>query len=135
MSSEEVWREYDYIFKLEQELNKTRWMVFTALLSVSFIIAGLVLKEGVTLGPILTKVGMVFGWLIFIVGFYHYWWFHRESHELREHMCELEEKLSISVFRIRTKRPQFYGIKIFYHWAIDVVALAYTVILVLVLLK
>ncbi|NIM16081.1 MAG: hypothetical protein GTO45_29110 [Candidatus Aminicenantes bacterium] len=135
MSNDNKWKEYDYIFKLEQELNKTRWMVFTALLSVSFIIGGLVLKETTALRPLLTKSGMVFGWLIFMAGFYHYWWFHNKAHDLRDRMCELEEQLSIEVFKIRTKRPKFLGIKIFYHWAIDVVALAYTLILVLVLLR
>jgi hypothetical protein len=134
VSTEELWKEYDYIFQLEQELNKTRWMVFTALLSVSFIIAGLVLKEISTLGPILGKCGIAFGWMIFMAGFYHYWWFHKRAHELRDRLCELEEKLSISVFRIRSKRPVFHGVKIFYHWAIDVIAVAYTVILGIVLL-
>jgi hypothetical protein len=135
MSNDNKWKEYDYIFKLEQELNKTRWMVFTALLSVSFIIGGLVLKEAAALGPLLTKSGMVFGWLIFMAGVYHYWWFHKKAHDLRDRMCELEEELSIEVFKIRTRRPKCLGIKIFYHWAINVLALAYTLILVLVLLQ
>ena len=135
MKNEEIWKEYDYIFKLEQELNKVRWTVFTALLSVSFIIAGLVLKEMDALGPVLGKCGMTFGWLIFMAGFYHYGWFHGKAHELRDHMCKLEEKLSIHVFRIRTKRPQFAGIKIYYHWAVDTIAVAYTLMLGLVLLQ
>jgi len=50
-------------------------------------------------------------------------------------MCELEEKLSISVFRIRSKRPQFWGIKIYYHWAVDAIAVAYTLMLGLVLFR
>ena len=135
MTNEELWREYDYVFKLEQELNKTRWMVFTAFLSVSFIIAGLVLKEIATLGPVLGKSGMTFGWLVFMAGFYHYWWFHKRAHELRDAMCGLEEKLAINVFRIRTKRPELGGMKIYYHWAVDVMAVAYTLILGLVLLR
>ncbi len=135
MNKEEIWKEYDYVFRLEQELNKTRWTVFTALLSVSFIIAGLVLKEISALGPVLGRLGMIFGWLVFMAGFYHYWWFHRRAHELRVRMCELEEQISISVFRIRTIRPHIGGFKIYYHWAIDALALAYTVILVVVLFK
>jgi len=135
MSVEEIWKEYDYVFQLEKELNKTRWMVFTAFLSVSFIIAGLVLKEMSALGPVLGKCGMTFGWLVFMAGFYHYWWFHRRAHNLRDHMCELEEKLSISVFRIRTERPRFKGIKIYYHWAVDAMAVAYTLMLGLVLFR
>jgi len=133
MSNEELWREYDYAFKLEQELNKTRWMVFTAFLSLSFIIVGLVLKEMATLGPVLGKCGMTFGWLVFMAGFYHYWWFHRRAHELRDTMCALEEKLAINVFRMRSRRPKFVGMKIYYHWAIDVMAIVYTFILVLIL--
>jgi hypothetical protein len=93
------------------------------------------LRETATLGPLLTKSGIGFGWLIFMAGFYHYWWFHKRAHELRNRMCELEEKLSITVFKIRTKRPKFLGIKIFYHWIIDVMALAYTMILILVLFR
>ena len=135
MSVEDIWKEYDYIFKLEQELNKTRWTVFAAFLSVSFIVAGLVLKEISALGPTLEKCGMTFGWLVFMAGFYHYWWFHKRAHELRDHMCELEEKLSIHVFRIRTRRPQVAGIRIYYHWAVDAIAVAYTVILGLVLFR
>jgi len=106
MSAEDMWKEYDYLFRLERELNKTRWTVFTAFLSVSFIIAGLVLKEISALGSLVGKSGMIFGWLVFMAGFYHYWWFHRRAHELRDPMCALEEKLSITVFRIRTKSPQ-----------------------------
>lgn len=109
MSNEELWREYDYAFKLEQELNKTRWMVFTAFLSVSFIIAGLVLKEMTTLGPVLGKCGMTFGWLVFMVGFYHYWWFHRRAHELRDAMCALEEKLAIKFSGFAPTGPNLWG--------------------------
>ena len=133
MDTEQLWKEYDYTFKLEQELNKTRWTVFAAFLSISFVVAGLILKEMASLGPLLGKAGMVFGWLIFMSGFYHYWWFHRRSHELRDHMCEIEEKLSINVFRIRAKRPVIAGVKLYYHWAVDVMACAYTLLLFLVL--
>lgn len=135
MPEEEIWKEYDYLFQLERDLNRTRWTVFTVFLSVSFIIAGLVLKEMSALGPMLGKCGMAFGWLVFMAGFYHYWWFHKRAHDLRDRMCEVEENLSISVFRIRAKRPQFRGIKVYYHWAVDVMAVAYTLMLALVLFR
>ncbi|MEW5766116.1 MAG: hypothetical protein AB1797_00615 [bacterium] len=135
MATDELWREYDYLFKLEQKLNKTRWTVFVAFLSVSFIVACLVLKEMATLGPLFGKCGMTFGWLVFMAGFYHYWWFHRRAHELRNRMCELEKKLAISVFIIRTNRPQLWGMKIYYHWAVDTMAIAYTFILIILLVR
>ena len=133
MSNENTWKEYEHVFQLEQEMNKSRWMVFTAFLSVSFIIAGLILREMSSLGPVVGKSGMAFGWLVFMAGFYHYWWFHRRSHQLRRHLCELEDKLFIRVFKIRTERPEIAGIKIYYHWAIDLMAISYTLLLGLVL--
>ena len=132
-SEESVWKEYEHGARLEQELVRNRWMFFTALLSVSFVVGGLTLNQMSALGPVLGKGGFAFGWLIFMAAFYHYWWFHKKSHDIREHLCGLEEQLGIRVYLIRTSRPQAGGIRLYYHWAIDALAVAYTLLLVFVL--
>ena len=133
MISENTWKEYDCAARLEQELVRTRWTLFTALLSVSFVVAGLTLNQLSALGPWLGKGGLSFAWLIFMAAFYHYWWFHVKAHDLRTRLCELEEVLGIQVYRIRTRRPTLGGVKLYYHWAFDLVAIAYTALLGLVL--
>ncbi|NOT00905.1 MAG: hypothetical protein HOP29_09775 [Phycisphaerales bacterium] len=89
---------------------------------MSFVVGGLTLNQLQALGRVLGKTGFAFGWLIFMSGFYHYWWFHRKSHDLRDHLCALEESLGIHVYRIRTRRPTIAGVKIYHHWAIDFLA-------------
>ncbi len=130
-----VWKEYDHCARLEQELVRNRWTFFTALLSVSFVVGGLTLNQLEALGPLLGKGGFAFGWLIFVAAFYHYWWFHKKAHDLREHLCDLERRLKIEVYIIRTRRPTVAGIKLYYHWSIDILALAYTLMLAAVLLQ
>jgi len=129
----EVWKEYEQCSRLEQELGRTRWTFFTAILSVSLVVGGLALKQTEAPGAVLGKAGFAFGWLIFLAGYYHYWWFHKILHKLRDHLCELERKpLEIRVYIIRGERPQF-GFLRHYHWAIDLLALAYTLMLIFVL--
>jgi len=129
------WKEYEHCARLEQELVRNRWTFFTALLSVSFVVGGLTLNQLETLGPLLGKAGFAFGWLIFLAGYYHYWWFHKKSHDIRDHLCELEERLDIYVYRIRVRRPMLAGIKLYYHWVIDALAIAYTLMLIVVLIN
>ena len=133
--SDNLWREYEHCARLEQELLKNRWTFFTALLSVSFVVGGLALNQFQALGPVLGKAAFGFGWLIFMAAFYHYWWFHAKSHDLRDHLCDIEKKLGVTVYLIRTRRPKLGPIPLYYHWAIDGLALAYTIMLVLVLAR
>ena len=130
-----TWREYDYCTRLEQELVKSRWTFFTALLSVSFLVGGLALKEFQSLGPQFGKIAFAFGWLIYLGAFCHYWWFHRKSDDLREHLCKLETQLGITVYLIRSRRPKIGPLPLRYHWAIDAQLVAYTIILILVLIR
>lgn len=130
---DDIWKEYEHLARLEQELVRNRWTAFTALVSVSFLVGGLALNQMSTLQPVFGKAGFAFGWLIFVAAFYHYWWFHRKAHHIRHHLCDLEKELRIEVYLIRTRRPELAGIKLYYHWAIDALALAYTLLLVLVL--
>jgi len=134
-SKDDLWREFDHCARLERELVKNRWMFFTAMLTVSFAVCGLVLNQFQALGPLLGKAGFFLGWLVFIAGYYHYWWFHRKAHDLRDHLCDVENKLQILVYRIRTRRPRFLTVRIYYHWVIDILALAYIVMLILVLTR
>lgn len=133
MENENLWKEYEHGARLEQELVRSRWTFFTAMLSVSFVVAGLTLNQLAALGPLLGKSGFGFGWLIFMAGFYHYWWFHRKAHDLRSRLCEIEEALGVQIYRIRTRRPTWGGVNLYYHWAIDLLALAYTSLLGIVL--
>jgi len=133
VDKDHAWKEYEHAARLEQELVRSRWTLFTALLSISFVVGGLTLNQLASLGPLLGKAGFSFGWLIFLAGFYHYWWFHKKAHALRDHLCELEEELDIRVYRIRTQRPTIRGVPLYYHWAIDALAVAYTFLLVIVL--
>ena len=129
------WREYENCARLEQELVRNRWTFFTALLSVSFVVGGLALTQLEELGALLGRAGFAFGWLISMAAFYHYWWFHKISHDLRKRLCYLEEHvLHIEVYLIRVRRHELWGRKIYYRWCIWALALAYTLMLVGVLL-
>ena len=135
MPNEELWREYEHGARLEQELVRNRWTYFTAMLSVSFVVGGLTLAQHEVLGPVLGRAGFAFGWLIYMAGFYHYWWFHKKAHDIRAHLCELEQQLGINVYRIRTRRPRLGSRPLYYHWSIDTLAVAYTAMLILVLVR
>jgi hypothetical protein len=130
-----AWKEHECCARLEQELVRNRWTFFTAMLSVSFVVGGLTLSQLGALGPLLGKAGFSFGYLIFLSGVYHYVWFHRICHKLRDRLCQLETKLGITVYIIRRERPKLDGKELYYHWAIDLLALAYTIILILVLVQ
>jgi hypothetical protein len=128
------WKEYEQCARLEQELVRNRWTFFTALLSVSLIVGGLALKNLNELRPLLGVSAFAFGWLIFVAAYCHYYWFHRIAHRLRDHLCQLEDKLYIEAYIIRCKRKPLGGFLRYYHWVIDLLALAYTVLLVIVIL-
>jgi hypothetical protein len=132
----DYWREYENCARLEQELVRNRWTFFTALLSVSFVVGGLALTQLEALGPLLGKAGFAFGWLISAAAFYHYRWFHKKCHDLRERLCYLErEKLGIEVYLIRGRRPTFRGRELYYHWAIDALFVFYTLMFIAVLVR
>jgi len=131
-STADVWREYEYTTRLEQELVRQRWVVFTALLSVSFVVAGLTLSQ-LKAQPLLGTAGFIFAYLIFCAGVYHYWWFHQKAHDLRDRLLELEDILGIQPYHIRAQRPKLREIPLYYKWAIRVLLVAYTAMLIIVL--
>ena len=135
---EDIWKEYEHCARLEQDLVRNRWTFFTAMLSVSFVVAGLTLSQRTALGLWLGLAGFFFGWLSAGAAFYHYWWFHRISHAVRKHLCTLEEKLGIEPYRIRSFktekliRPEFLGKTLKCRYAIYILAAAYTVLLIVI---
>jgi len=125
---DKVQYEYQCCTELEQNLDSRRWGNFTTLISISFLVVGFAF--GFFENIIYFKVGISFAYLIFLTAVYYYYWFHRISHNLREHLLELEKELNISIYQIRSKRPGFLGIKIYFHWAINLWILVFTFIFI-----
>ncbi|MBU0690697.1 hypothetical protein KKC97_01475 [bacterium] len=130
-----MWQEYDYASKLEQELCRNRWVFFTAMLTVSLAVCGIALNQMDSATPLFGKIAISFGWLIFAAAYYHYWWFHKITHRLRDHLCVLEKELKITVYIIRCDRTIHGCSALRYHWVIDILALAYTMVLVFILFR
>ena len=105
---EDIWREHDRCAHLEQELVRHRWTFFIALFAMGLVIGGIMLCQRETLRPSLGKAGFAFGYLIFVAGYYHYYWLHRKCHLLRDHLCDLERRLGIEVYIIRDYRPRLW---------------------------
>ena len=120
--------EYQKCIELEQSLNNSRWRNFVTLISMSFLITGF--SFGFQSNELYFKLGISFGFLIFLTAVYYYYWFHNISHRLREHLLKLEEELGLSIYHIRMQRPKLLGIKIYFHWAINLWILAYILIFV-----
>jgi sterol desaturase/sphingolipid hydroxylase (fatty acid hydroxylase superfamily) len=113
---------YEKLYAYDIELTKLRWAVFTALFSVSLIIAGLALKRdpGTQTFELWAKYAIAFGFLVYLTAAFHYWWHHRISHHIRKELKVIEEKTNIKIIRIR-KRPS----KLHFHWMIWILGLAY----------
>ena len=133
---DQLWREYESCARYEQELCRVRLNFFTALLSISLLVGGFCLQylQDVSLAVRITAI--VLAWLIFVAAYYHYWWFHRKSHDLRDHLKRLEEALKIFPYRIRTHRPKLFNrFPVYYHWVIDALAVVFTLMLVFAILR
>ena len=128
-------KEYDYLSKLELESTRLRHTTFTALLSISFIVAGLATKADtstvVILGHELAPSRLVFflGFVFYLFAVVHYSWHHRYAHRYRAVLKKLESDLGISVYRVRV-RPRLWKFKLHYNWALYVVGLLYGAIAV-----
>jgi len=118
--------EYDKCAELERELTRGRWSVFTAFTSISFVVAGLSFHFAGNGPTSVSKVAFSFAYLIFLTAVYYYYWMHSKSHDLRDHLIQLEEGLGIQVYTIRVKRPRFMGIRVYFHWVINLWLLFYT---------
>jgi len=125
-TNEKLKYEYEKLFDYDIELTKLRWTVFAALFSVSLLIPGFALKDttGIQSLEPWAKYAIAFGFLVYLAAYYHYWWFHRISHLIRKRLKEIEELEDIKIIRIR-KRPKIGPFKIYFHWMIWILGLAY----------
>ena len=123
-------KEYELLAQLEQETTRMRHTMFTALVSVSFILPGLAVNveaSGVTIFGTTTSLSrMVFllGFIFYLFAIFHYAWYHRYSHLYRKELKNIEEKLGISIYRLRV-RPQVGPLKLHFDWALYIIALIY----------
>ncbi|MGE5343534.1 MAG: hypothetical protein ACM3SY_18855 [Candidatus Omnitrophota bacterium] len=119
--------EYEHLLAYEIELTKSRWTVFAALFSVSLLIPVIALKDASHIQALepWAKYAIALGFLVFLTASYHYWWYHRISHRIRNRLKEIEELEDITIIRIR-KRPELFGcIRIHFHWMLLILAIAY----------
>jgi hypothetical protein len=125
--------EYRLTSFYETELYKNRWVVFTALFSTSFVLMGFALQKMSETGPNLWhKLACTFALLIYAMGRYHYWWFHRISEKLRDRLVELEKDLGFKTYTLRKERPKVFGIRLHFNWIFRIISLAYIVTTILV---
>ncbi len=120
--------EYQLCSEYERSLDNKRWSNFTILISTSFLIIGFAF--GFFEVKLYFKIGVGFAYLIFLTAVYYYFWFHRISHNLRDHLIELEKKMDLKIYQVRMMRPKFLGIKLYFHWAIILWIAAYTLIFI-----
>ena len=126
-------KEYELLARLEQETTRIRYTVFTALLSVSFLLPGLAIRTEsssvVIYGNAITISKLVFlmGFLFYCFTVFHYEWYHRYSHKYRGRLKALEMKLGILIYSKR-KRLKLGPMKFHFNWTLYILGLAYATI-------
>jgi hypothetical protein len=124
---------YGNLVHYEVELFKNRWTVFTALMSISFIVLGLGLKEFANeknnLFLIIT-CGLAF--FIYLIAFAHYLYFHRLAHAIRDSGEKLEKGEKDAIFTIRREYREKR--KIHFHAIIILFTIAYALILIVIII-
>ncbi len=127
--------EYKYLMHYEIELFKSRWIVFTTLLSVSFVITGIGLQQIGAKGPALPfRLICVLGTAVYFVGLFHYWWFHNKTCALRTRLIELEKKLGFQIHRLfQESKPKFFGLKPKFYWLTYSLTILYVILLIYIL--
>ena len=121
--------EYEKLLAYEIELTKTRWTVFAAFFSVSFVIAGFALRGGKDIQNLdpWSKYAIVFGFLVYLAATCHYFWYHKISHRIRSKLKEIETEEDLEIMKIRI-RPKCCGFSLHFHWVIYILGLAYAVL-------
>ena len=129
---ESIKDEYDKLINYETELFKNRWTVFITLVSISSIITGFGLqKMAANEGDSLIKLICTVGFGVYLVAFYHYYWFHELAHKLREMAVIFEEALKYNIYHIRNEfKPKTVRFPL--HWFIYLVTLIYLFLLVFI---
>jgi hypothetical protein len=124
--------EYKHLMHYEIELFKSRWQVFTVLLSVSFVIAGLGLQQIAAKGPLLPlRLLCVLAGAVYFTGLFHYWWFHNKTCALRTRLTELEKIMGFRIHRtFQESKPQFLWFKPKFYWLIYSLTLLYALLII-----
>lgn len=129
----ELEREYELLTALETATTATRHSTFTAILGISFVLPGLAVqatnKCPVTVVGLPTDLGSIvffLGFVFYLFAVFHYHWYHRHAHAYRKRLKELEQRLGISVYRLRT-RPQVGRFKLHFEWALHIIGGIYGV--------
>lgn len=122
--------EYEKLFTYEVELTKLRWIVFLVLFTVSLIIPGLALRGAENIQSLepWAQYAIAFGFLVYLTAIYHYWWHHRISHRIRDRLKKIEEDEKIEIVNIIRVRPKCCGFRLYFHWAIWIIGLAYALL-------
>lgn len=138
--------EYSLLSTLEQTTTSMRYSVFTAILSVSFLIPALgsavndhtdtvclFQKFEITIFSLLFSFGFIF----YCLAVFHYWWYHRYSHMYRKRLKQLEQELGIQIYSLRTRPQKNFSlpfkhkkitVKMHFDWALYIVGLLYAAI-------
>jgi hypothetical protein len=128
---------YERLAQLEMETTKLRYTTFTALLSISFVLAGLAANadaSALKMFGFLTSVRqLVFllGYIFNLASLFHYLWYHRYSHLYRKALKDLESDLGIKVYRLRV-RPQVGPFKFHFVWVLYIIAIIYGLIVAVI---
>ena len=135
-------KEYEHLVRYEIELFKNRWTVFTALMSISFVLTGLGLKEFASNDKyLLLLVTCFLSAFVAFIALFHYLYFHGLAHRIRHRGLILERDLRCKIFEIRKDHKDFKikdGVKKKrrreFHFLIKAFTYAYMFILVLIMI-
>jgi hypothetical protein len=125
-------QEYEWLRNLELETTKFRYATFTALVSISFVVAGLAANATSTAFRLfgtdtnLSRVVFFLGFLFYLFAVFHYLWYHRYSHRYRRRLKQLEADFKITVYTLR-ERPRKGRLKLHFHFALYLIGVVYGV--------
>lgn len=137
-----VLAEHAALSQLEQASTSMRHQTFTALMSISFVLAGFAFRGPEKAVDPASKINVpgfgefwpneiaaVLGLVFYAFTVLHYWWYHRYSHIYRHHLKELEKDLGIQVYAHRqrpTKNVGSWTMKFHFDWSLYIIGGLYT---------
>ena len=122
--------EYKILSNIEMETTKFRYLNFTAILSISFILPGLAIQAGEYSVDFLdkniqiSKLVFLLGFIFYLFAVFHYLWFHRYSHLYRKRLKILEKEIGFTIYQLR-KRPQYKRVKFHFQGALYLIGFVY----------